>query len=151
MPWILHAGTMHGLFTTRSAGGSWRKARGADAPGYIGALAIDPTQPGTLYAGDTLAVYVSADRGKTWTRHLFGGGGDVLMTAMAADTVHPGVLFFGTTEYYGEGGLERSTDGGLTWTKVSRVPAPITRLAIGPDSIVHVATSGHAVFSGPAA
>lgn len=151
MPWILHAGTTHGLFTTRSAGGSWSKARGADAPVYIRGLATDPTQPGTIYAGDSSAVYVSADRGKTWARHSFSSSGDVVMTAMAADTVHPGVLFFGTSEYFGEGGLERSTDGGLTWAKVPSVPAPITQLAIGADSVVQVGTSGHSVWSGPAA
>ena len=66
MPWILHAGTNHGLFTTRSAGGGWSKAQGADAPVYIRGLATDPTKPGTIYAGDSSAVYVSADRGKTW-------------------------------------------------------------------------------------
>jgi photosystem II stability/assembly factor-like uncharacterized protein len=146
-PWVLHAATNEGVFTTRDGGASWTKASGANAPGSAGAVTVDPVHPTTVYAGGYVSVYKSLDRGQTWARYDWGGSGDVQTTAMAVDPADPSVVFLGTNEYFAEGGLERSTDGGVTWRMVEGVPAPITRLAIG-DSIVHVGTSGHAVFNG---
>ena len=97
--------------------------------------------------GQEFFVYKSRDRGHTWARYEWLGSGDIRITAMAVDPADPSIVFLGTNEYFAEGGLERSTDGGATWRMVEDVPAPITRLAIG-DSIVHVGTSGHAVFNG---
>jgi photosystem II stability/assembly factor-like uncharacterized protein len=151
MPWILHAGTAHGVFTTRSAGGDWHRDGGPEAPSSAGPLAIDPEQPATIYAVGGAFVFKTTDRGKTWARYDPRTFGDVSLTSIAVDPGEPSLVYLGTDEYFAEGGLKRSGDGGMTWTWVEGVPAPITRLAIGRDRVIHVGTSGHAVVSGPSA
>lgn len=82
------------------------------------AFVLDPARPGTIYTADESALYRSADRGASWTRHAF----DCLRPRALA--LSPGgsageLYAAGFSRCAGteteEGGIERSTDGGATF------------------------------------
>ncbi|MEV4431101.1 glycosyl hydrolase [Streptomyces sp. NPDC049602] len=112
--------------------------------GYSGralAIAIDPTDPKTVYLGTANGgVWKSTDRGLTWTpksdfQHSLAIG------ALAVDPNDHLHIVAGTGEfqssadtYYGNG-LLSSSDGGDTWTKLATArfeQAEITRLVFDP-------------------
>jgi photosystem II stability/assembly factor-like uncharacterized protein len=118
-----------GLPTT---GVEWRK-RGGDAFGAasIGAIAVAPSDPNVIYVGTGSAcprgnvspgdgVYKSTDAGDTW-RHIglpeAGQIGRIVVHPTDSDIVYAAVLghIFGSNP---ERGVYRSTNGGLTWSKV---------------------------------
>jgi len=116
-----------GVWKTVDLGHTWR-AVGDDLPPSIGAIAVAPSSPDTIYAGtgqvttrfDIAAgegVYKSVDGGAHWqdlglhaTRHV----GRVWVDPRSADTVLVAALghAFGPNA---ERGVFRSTDGGKTW------------------------------------
>jgi len=84
--------------------------------GTVMSLAVDPTQPGVLYAGTWgSGVYKSSDRGRTWAPVNLGLD-NLLVQALAVDYQSPAYVYAGT--YYNPGvasGVYVSPDGGLTW------------------------------------
>ena len=103
-----------------------------------GRVVVHPTNPDVLYvaamgrlwgANDERGVYKSTDGGKTWERVLFvnnlTGCTDIVM-----DPQNPDVLIAAMYQrqrtafgYVGSGpgsGLHKSTDGGKTWTKLTK-------------------------------
>jgi photosystem II stability/assembly factor-like uncharacterized protein len=120
-----------GVWKTTDAGRVWAPVFDDQPTGSIGALAVAPSRPDTLYVGSGEGlqrpdlsvgdgIYKSTDAGKTWT-HL--GLRDAQQIAGLAvhprdpDRVYAAVL----GHPYGanaERGVFRSTDGGKTWTKV---------------------------------
>ncbi|MBS0558256.1 MAG: hypothetical protein JSR27_12660 [Proteobacteria bacterium] len=144
-----------GVWMTDDAGATWRSA--GDLPAAaVGALAIAPSNPDTIYVGtgqvaaryDVAAgtgVYKSADGGKHWnsvglaaTRHI----GKVLVDPRDANTVLVGALghYFGPNK---ERGVFRSTDGGKTWKQTLFINADtgVVDLAADPNdaNIVYAA------------
>jgi photosystem II stability/assembly factor-like uncharacterized protein len=118
-----------GLPTT---GVEWRK-RGGDAFGSasIGAIAVAPSDPNVIYVGTGSAcprgnvstgdgIYKSTDAGDTW-RHIglpeAGQIGRIVVHPTEPDVVYAAVLghIFGPNP---ERGVYRSTNGGLSWSKV---------------------------------
>ena len=86
------------------------------ATAAIGALAIDPRTPSTLYAGAQLGggVFKSTDTGSTWSAMNTGLPANSSVSALAIDPRTP------TTLYAGAGaGLFTSADGGSTWSEVN--------------------------------
>ena len=80
--------------------------------GNVAALAVSPSQPGTLvsvlYSTDTvMPVYRTTDGGAGWERT----GGLPYMTAAVIDPFDPLIVY--ATD--GGGTIRRSTDGGATW------------------------------------
>jgi photosystem II stability/assembly factor-like uncharacterized protein len=113
--------------------GARRVRRGGDAfgSGSIGAIAVAPSDPNVVYVGTGSAcirgnvspgvgVYKSTDAGGTW-RFMglpeAGQIGAVIVHPTDPDVVYVAALghAFGPNE---ERGVYRSTNGGLTWTKV---------------------------------
>jgi MYXO-CTERM domain-containing protein len=89
--------------------------------GRASALAIDPADPQTLYAGYALGgLWKSGDAGATWAP-LLDLSPTLAVGAVALDPAAPGTIYVGTGEpapylgYVGEGIL-RSTDGGKNFT-----------------------------------
>jgi photosystem II stability/assembly factor-like uncharacterized protein len=120
-----------GVWKTTDAGRVWAPIFDDQPTGSIGALAVAPSRPDTLYVGSGEGlqrpdlsvgdgIYKSTDAGKTWT-HL--GPRDAQQIAGLAvhprdpDRVYAAVLGhpYGASA---ERGVFRSTDGGKTWTKV---------------------------------
>ncbi len=87
----------------------WRPV-GPGGGGWIEAIACDPQDPDTIYLGcDVGGFYVSRDSGRSWTTQNQGLN-DRFVECIAVQPGASGVLLLGM-----EGGVFRSTDGGLTW------------------------------------
>lgn len=99
--------------------GTWQGI-GPDG-GSISALAIDPQNTQTIYAG-TNVIYKSNDGGRSWEPKSVGlepapGRGTREITAIAVDPADSNYLYAGS-----EGNIFKSTDGGDTWTNVTNTP-----------------------------
>ena len=126
-----------GVYKSTDAGRSWTSI-GLTETKQIGRIAVHPANPDVVYVaalGNVFGpsrergVFRSRDGGKTWRNVLFvndeAGAADVAIDPHAPDTVYatfwhvrrkPWGLFSG-----GPGsGLYRSTDGGDTWTELTR-------------------------------
>jgi photosystem II stability/assembly factor-like uncharacterized protein len=105
-------------------------------------LAPDPLQPSRVYALSGEDLYVSADRGGSWSVLDVG----VNLRFLVPDPQRPGTLW-GT----GHAGLSRSDDGGRTWT-LSGEGIPqftlLTTLALDPvdPAVLYAGTLQRGVF-----
>lgn len=128
-----------GVYRSDDAGKSWRHLGLADTHA-IGRIRIDPTDPDRAYVAALghpfgpnaeRGVFRTSDGGKTWERVLFRdehtGAVDLVM-----DPSNPDILYATLWQVYrkpwrlwsgGEGsGIFKSTDGGNTWTEITRNP-----------------------------
>ena len=131
---LYFGGAGGGLWRTRNAGRTWAPLFDHGPASAIGALAIAPSDPNTLYIGTGqptprydvaagLGVYRSSDGGATWTsaglqstRYI----GRILVDPRDANTVLIGAQghFFGPSA---DRGVYRTTDGGRTWTQTLKL------------------------------
>jgi hypothetical protein len=85
------------------------------------AIAVDPVNQGTIYAGTLFQkVWKSTDCGATWTAIATGtNGADVnrgMNWTFAIDPEDPQVIY--TNSGYGSNGLFKSVDGGVNWIDI---------------------------------
>jgi photosystem II stability/assembly factor-like uncharacterized protein len=126
---------------------------------FCTALAIDPTDPQTVYVGTRGplgtylkgGVYRTKDGGVTWTKLNQGTDFDYSVTDLKIDPQNSTTIWI-TTSSFGQGGvwagsLYRSGDGGETWTAVFSVNAGMTSVAVQPDDSNIVFTgSGYGII-----
>jgi hypothetical protein len=128
------------IFATAASGGIWRSLDGGvtwtpltlHLPGIpdaartlnMGAIAIAPSDPNTIYAaegeGDTLSqgfgVLKSTDGGNTWTLTGLGQFGFGLTAdSIVIDNLDPNIAFVNNEA----GGVFRTLNGGTTWTDIA--------------------------------
>jgi photosystem II stability/assembly factor-like uncharacterized protein len=135
--WIRsHISIGDGIYKSTDAGKTWTRM-GLEKTGRIGRLIVHPTNPdivlacvlGTAYGPQPeRGVFRTSDGGATWQRTLFVDD-KVGCSDIAMDATNPRTLFAGMwqieihtwgRESGGPGsGLFKSTDGGLTWTKLT--------------------------------
>ncbi len=131
-----HISVGAGIYKSTDAGKTW-KLMGLEKTGRIGRIVIDPKNPDLVLAAamghsygpqQERGIYRTADGGKTWERVLFvdenTGASEIVM-----DPSNPRILFAGMwpleirtwgRESGGPGsGIYKSTDGGLTWKKLT--------------------------------
>src|SRR5262245_61411720 len=77
--------------------------------GYVNALAIDPQNTSTVYAGSRIGLFKSFDGGASW----FSVNSNVPVIALVVDPKNT------STIYVGSSGVFKSTDGGTNWSAVS--------------------------------
>jgi photosystem II stability/assembly factor-like uncharacterized protein len=95
---------------------------------FVGALAIDPAPPHTVYAAGNAAVGRSKDGGTAWTlataglqQPVAGSLLDTRLTALIVDPRHPATLYAAAAGSHGDGiGVFVSVDSGVTWIHMSR-------------------------------
>jgi photosystem II stability/assembly factor-like uncharacterized protein len=100
----------------------------------VQALAIDVSNPATLYAGTASGgVFKTTNRGSTWTA-VNTGLTSLSVNALATDPSAPQTLYAGTSG----GGIFKSTNGGGSWTAVNvgitDTKDPVNALAIDPSA-----------------
>ena len=146
-----------GVYKSSDAGKTWMHVGFSDSQA-ISKIRIHPTNPNVVYVAsfgkygapsDERGIFKSVDGGKTWKKTLFRdnktGGVDI-----SIDRRNPNVIFAALWEAYrveyqmssgGPGsGLFKSTDGGDTWTEITRnggMPAGVVGrigVAVGADS-----------------
>ena len=137
-PSTLYAGTNgEGLFKSVNGGMSWTRVSiqfigrlGTYSPGKINALAIDPSNPGTLYAGSNTpgplylagksccGVFKTMNGGRSWAivnsglTNTDGSVNALAVNALAIDPSSPATIYAGTDD----GGVFKSANGGADWT-----------------------------------
>ncbi len=120
-----------GVWKTTDYGRTWKPIFDEQPTGSIGALAVAPSDPQTVYVGSGEGlqrpdlstgdgIYKSTDAGKTWQHLGLRDGqqiGAILVDPRNSSLVYVAVL----GHPYGpnvERGVFRSTDGGQTWQKI---------------------------------
>ncbi len=127
-----------GVYKSADAGRIWQFMGLRDA-GQIGSIVVHPSDPdvvwlaalGTPYGPNAeRGIFKTADGGRTWTKTLFVNdttGG----RALAINYSNPNELYAGMYRAFrqgwnivsggpaAEGGIYKSTDGGVSWTKLS--------------------------------
>lgn len=120
-----------GIWKTTDAGTVWRPIFDDQPVGSIGAIAVAPTDPKTIYAGTGESdirsdlssgngVYKSSDGGSTWT-HV-GLEDTRQISRIVIDPRDPEIVYVGALGHaYGpneQRGVYKSVDGGAHWAKV---------------------------------
>ncbi len=128
-----------GVYKTTNAGKTWTNM-GLKNTQAIARVRIHPTNPDIVYVAalghpygpnEERGIFRTTDGGKTWKKVLYkgdkAGGVDVII-----DRTNPSVLYASIWEVYrkpwkmwgggGASGLFKSTDGGDTWTELTRKP-----------------------------
>src|ERR1043166_3542182 len=164
-----------GVYRSGDGGKTWKKA-GLEKVQAIARLRVDRTNPDLVYAaafGKPYApsaergVYRTRDGGKTWERVLFRNDSTAAVD-LVIDPVNPNVLYAALWQAYrtpwtmssgGAGsGLFKSTDGGDSWTELTRNPGmpkgTIGKIGVapsGPRPGRTRARGGNHAVGGPAA
>ena len=132
-PSVYYAGAASGGVWKSSDGGNrWTPVFDKQSAAAIGAVAVAPSQPSTVWAGTGEAwvirdndvmgngIYKSTDAGRTWTNmglQQSGRIGRIIVNPADPDTVFACVLGRATGPQQ-ERGVYRTTDGGQHWARV---------------------------------
>lgn len=140
-PLTLYASVPNAMFKTTNGGISWLPITGVNGTAF--ALAADPTNPSTIYAGfGTNGAYVSFDHGTTWAPINTGLSGSALFVrALAVDPKNPNIVYRGT---FG-GSVWVSSDSGLSWKQLDGAGRNVDSLVIAGGTI-YAGSLGRGVF-----
>lgn len=120
-----------GVWKTENAGTTWTPVFDNAGSYAIGSLAIDPTDPLTIWAGTGEnnsqrsvgygdGIYKSTDGGRTWKNMGLGNSGHIGRIAINPNS--PSIVYVSAQGPLWSGGGDRgvykTTDGGATWTRI---------------------------------
>lgn len=142
-----------GVWKTENAGVTWRPVMDAQPVASIGALAVAPSDPSTVYAGSGEAdmrsdithgngVYRSIDAGASWT-HVGLDDSRQIGRILIAPHDPKTLLVAALGHAYGPSamrGVYRSIDGGATWTRTLFRDADTGAIELASDPAMHGST-----------
>lgn len=142
-PNIAYAATpQNGVFKTTDGGQNWFTVNNdiafanGDLP-FIGAVAVDPQSPDTVYAAGINTIYKSIDGGASWSSFFLAGSNT---QTLIIDSVNPQILYIA-----GFSGVQRSSNGGQTWMLMNNGLTTNTVFDIAIDAnlnnVLYVATN----------
>lgn len=122
---VVFAATLRGVWKTSDGGAHWSQAgAGGPAGALVTALALDASNPETLYAGiaprsfaEKVTLFRSADGGASWSPLALSSEPEAQPAILAVAASGP-VVFAGTNTTLG---LLRSLDGGSSWQRAASV------------------------------
>lgn len=124
----------NGAFKTTDAGEKWQALKLAEsAVTKVYAIAIDPTDPNTVFAAAITAgrgkILKSSDAGATWKDVYTEPSSGPFVLALAIDPAKSGKIFGGTTN----GQIIFSDNGGDSWQSLHKAGSAIFKIAV--DSV----------------
>ncbi len=155
--------TGDGVFKSTDAGKHWSYAGLSDTH-TISALVVDPADPAVVYASSMghvfkpnaeRGVFKSVDGGKTWKKILYvddkTGAIDLVMDPADSKVLYAAMWQAQRTPWAlddgGPGsGLYKSTDGGATWSDITRHPG-LPRGVLGRIGVAVAANAPNVVYS----
>jgi photosystem II stability/assembly factor-like uncharacterized protein len=138
----------YGVLKSIDAGETWTSVGFGKRSSAVAALALDPRDSQTLYAGiealtgGNSTLVKSTDGGFTWNSTTLSG----YVSAIALDPQSPGAVYA-----VAQGFLWKSSDGGATWLDLSdRLPYAVSAIATDPrkPATIYAATVVGVVTSG---
>jgi photosystem II stability/assembly factor-like uncharacterized protein len=158
-----------GVFRSVDGGRSWTRTLFVDNDTGAVDIAADPADPDHLYAstwnarhwpwlsyfmpsmGPTSGIHESHDNGKTWTR-VTGKGlpqGNVGRIGLAVGHTGAGTRVYASVTAKPGGGLYRSDDGGLNWTRVNAAKSVVNsyfcRMTLDPNDANTLYLTGQSI------
>jgi len=127
-PSRLYLATHHGLYIVDAAGKASQISETSDD--FMG-FTPHPADPAILYAsghpagGGNMGFIASEDGGRSWRKLADGAGGPVDFHQMDVSKADPKVIY----GVYGD--IQKSTDGGQSWTPIGSAPEGLIDLAAG--------------------
>ena len=114
---MVAAGTDSGVFLSQDNGVTWIRISQVENSQLIPitAVALDPNDSATLYAGTPHLPWKTSDAGVSWQSVHSGMIDDSDVFSIQVDRNRPQRVFAGACS-----GIYRSLNGGMTWTKVTR-------------------------------
>ncbi|GEM_PF-1686129 len=126
-------GTYGRVFKSTNGGVNWIPANTGLTDMNIQALAIDPSNPSTLYAGSGSGLFKSTNGGGSWSPLTSGlASNNIDITELAIDPKTPATLYAGTLS----NGVFKSIDGGGSWLPINSglTISPVGGLVIDPSN-----------------
>jgi photosystem II stability/assembly factor-like uncharacterized protein len=120
-----------GMFKSIDGGANWTKHNNGLSEDWVYSIAIDPSNPQTVYAAShSMGVFKSTDGAASW-KAMNKGIGDQAGRAIVINPQNPQVIYYGA---WHTGGVFKTTNGGTSWSSVSSGlnGAKIYKLMIDP-------------------
>ncbi len=114
-----------GLYRTTNGGVNWNGVSMAgNTPNTFYAIRFNQRNPLIVHAATNKGYYRSTNGGTVWAHILTGSD----VTDVVMNPSHPDTLYCGRWDNGGTGGIYRSNNGGLNWTKQSHGQLPQTNV-----------------------
>ena len=124
---VLVAGALDGVFRSKDGGDTWERLSPADSAEIknIESIAVDPTDPNTVYAGTWHLAWKTSDGGANWQHINKGMIDDSDVFSVIVDHDNPSVVFASACS-----GIYKSETAGNLFTKIQGIPFSARRTRV---------------------